>query len=183
MKLGKEEIQKIVLGGMLFAALIYGYSTFLLNPLQRQRAATRKSIDEMTPRIEAAKEQIKRSQTIEQTATAAGVIIAQVDAMIPEGSPVAWFPPRVAEFFKARTIDKAATRMNNEFPEKDLPGFRRLSWGIELPKADFVPLARALADLENEEPLIEILSLQIDSSREDNEMQRVLLTVSNIVKQ
>ena len=73
--------------------------------------------------------------------------------------------------------------MNNEFPEKELPGFRRLSWGIDLPRVDFVPFAAALAQLENEEPLVEVVSLQIDTSREDSESQRALLTVNNLVKQ
>jgi hypothetical protein len=46
-----------------------------------------------------------------------------------------------------------------------------------------VPFASALAQLENEEPLVEIVSLQIDTSREDSESQRALLTVNNLVKQ
>jgi hypothetical protein len=37
--------------------------------------------------------------------------------------------------------------------------------------------------LENNEPLIEIQALTIETLREDPEAQRVLLTVNNIVKQ
>ena len=183
MKLGKEETQKLALGLLLLVALFYGYFSMLLGPLQKRRDATRKTIASVTPQIEAAKAQINKSHSIAQSEAAAKAIVAQVDAMIPEGAPVAWFPPRVAEFFKARGIDKASTRMNNEFPEKELPGFRRLSWGIDLPRVDFVAFAGALAQLENEEPLVEIVSLQIDTSREDSESQRALLTVNNLVKQ
>ena len=64
-----------------------------------------------------------------------------------------------------------------------MPGFRRLSWSIDLPKIDFVAFASALAQLENEEPLLEVVSLQIDTNREDSESQRALLTVNNLVKQ
>jgi hypothetical protein len=103
--------------------------------------------------------------------------------MIPEGSPVAWFPPRIADFFKARGVDRAATRMNSEAAEKDLPGFRRLTWGVDLPSVDFIALANSLAELENEEPLVQITSIKIDPAAEQVEQQRVLLTVTNIVKQ
>ncbi len=101
--------------------------------------------------------------------------------MIPEGSPVAWFPPRVSDFFKARGVDKAAARLNSETPEKTMVGFRRLAWSVELVKIDFIPFATALAQLENEEPLLEIASIHIEAMREDAESQRVLLTLHNIV--
>jgi hypothetical protein len=183
MKLGKEEIQKLGLGLLMLIGLIYCYVTLLLGPLRVRRENDRKSIAALTPQIEGAKEQIKRADAIAQSEAAARATVAQVDVMIPEGSPVAWFPPRVAEFFKARAIDKASTRLNNESAEKEMPGFRRLSWGIDLPKVDFISFAAALSQLENEEPLMEVLSLQIDTNREDNESQRALLTVNNIVKQ
>ena len=41
----------------------------------------------------------------------------------------------------------------------------------------------AVASLENEEPLLEISGLQIESGRDDLGSQRALLTVSNYVKQ
>ena len=183
MKMGKEEIKKIGLGAMLFFAFIYGYFTLLLGPLQKRRESARKHIAALIPKIDAAKDQIKRAGAIAHSEAAARVTVAQVNAMIPEGSPVAWFPPRVAEFFKTRGLDKAATRLNNEFAEKEMPGFRRLSWSIDLPKIDFVAFASALAQLENEEPLLEVASLQVDTNREDSESQRALLTVNNLVKQ
>ena len=90
----------------------------------------------------------------------------------------------MAEFFKKQGIEKAPTRMNGELPDKELPGFRRLAWGVDLPKVEFVHVcAKAIAALENEEPLLEISTLQIDASREDVETQRALLTVNNLVKQ
>jgi hypothetical protein len=73
--------------------------------------------------------------------------------------------------------------MNGEVADKELPGFRKLVWGVDLPKVDFVPFAEALAALENEEPLFEIGSLQIDASREEVGMQHALITLNNLVKQ
>ena len=107
----------------------------------------------------------------------------QIEAMIPEGAPVAWFPTRIADFFKRQGFDKSFTRMNSDVPEKEIPGFRRLTWTVDLPKVEFLPFANAVALLENDEPLIEINSLQIDASREEVETQHALLNVNNLIKQ
>ncbi len=155
MKIGKDDIQKIGLGLLLLLGLIYGYFAFLLTPLKQRQSAADKSIAALAPEIAAARAQIRATQTLEQKAPAAQAVVAQVNAMIPEGSPVAWFPPRLAEFFKSHGVARVATRLNNEAAEKQLPGFRRLSWGVDLPKVEFARFAEALADLENEEPLLE----------------------------
>jgi hypothetical protein len=73
--------------------------------------------------------------------------------------------------------------MTAEAMEKELPGFRRISWGIDIPKVEFATLGQAVAALENEEPLLEISTLQIDASRDDVEAQHAVLTVNNLVKQ
>lgn len=182
MKLGKDEIQKLVLGGLLFFGVLYSYFTMLLGPLSKRQELTDVGVTALDGEITKAKAQIARTAEMERNAPIASATVEQVNAMIPEGSPVAWFPTRMAEFFKKQGIDKSATRMNNEVLDKELPGFRRLAWGVDLPRVEFVPFATAVAALENEEPLIEISSLQIDASREDVETQHALITVNNIVK-
>jgi hypothetical protein len=183
MKLGKEEIQKIVLGAMLVIGVIYSYFSFLLGPLTDSQEAARKSINSLTPEIAQAKAQIAKTKELEKSAPAAQLTARQIEAMIPEGAPVAWFPTRMADFFKKQGFDKAFTRMTSEGPEKELPGFRRLTWTVDLPKVEFMPFACAIAQLENEEPLIEISNLQMDASREEVETQHALLTVNNLIKQ
>ena len=183
MKYGKDEIQKLFLGVLLLIGLLYAYFDLLLGPLKRAQLATEKSITEVDPEIARAKAEINRARAVEANAPVARATVEQVSAMSPEGSPVAWFPPRIADFFKARGVDRAATRMNSEAAEKDLPGFRRLTWGVDLPSVDFIALANSLAELENEEPLVQITSIKIDPAAEQVEQQRVLLTVTNIVKQ
>ena len=183
MKLGKEEIQKMFLGGLMLIGLVYVYFNMLLGPLVVRQGLVRKSIADLEPQIAAAREQIKKTAALEVAAPKSTQTLAQVSAMIPEGSPVAWFPKRVGDFFKSQGMDKAATRMNNEYEDKALPGFRRMSWSVDLPRVDFIPFAAAIAMLENDEPLCEIGSLQVDTSREDVDAQHVLMTVNNLVKQ
>ena len=48
---------------------------------------------------------------------------------------------------------------------------------------EFSQFGTAVCALENQEPLLEIASLQIDASREDVEAQHALINVHNIVKQ
>jgi hypothetical protein len=183
MKYGKDEIQKMILGALLLFGLLYAYFDLLLGPLENRRIATEKSVAALDPEISRAKAEINRSKGVEANAPAARATVAQVNAMIPEGSPVAWFPPRLADFFKARGMDRVATRMNSEAAEAELEGFRRLTWGVDLPAVDFVAFTNALAELENEEPLIQITSIKLDPAAEQVDQQRALLTVTNIVKQ
>lgn len=183
MKLGKDEIQKLTLGLLMAAGVIYSYFALLLGPLHARQETTRKATVAVQPEIVKAKLHIKKADEIARSEAAAKATVAQISAMIPEGSPVAWFPPRISEIFSAHRIEKAATRLSNETLDKELPGFRRLAWGVELAKFDFIPFAAAIAQLENDEPLVEITNLQIDSSRDDVESQHALLNVQSIVKQ
>ena len=183
MKLGKEEIQKIVLGALLLLGLVYSYFDLLLGPLMAQQELTEKSIHGLGPVIQADKAQIARARELDQNAPLAERTVKQINAMIPDGSPVAWFPTRTAEFFKRQGIDRVTTRLNSEPPDTRYPGYRKLTWGIDIPKVGFFQFASAIAALENEEPLVEIGSVQIDASREDVETQHALLTVNNLVRQ
>jgi len=183
MKFGKEEIQKIVLGGLLVIGVVYSYFDLLLAPLKKQQAAARKTTEDLGPQILNARGQLKRTADLERNFAERTVPLRQVDGMIPEGSPVAWFPTKIGDFFKRQGIEKTTTKLNTESPEKELTGFRRISWGIDLAKVGYGQFGSAVSRLENEDPLLEIRSLQIDASRDDAETQRVALTVVNLVKQ
>jgi hypothetical protein len=182
MKLGKEEIQKIVLGVLLFFGLIYSYFDLLLGPLMKHAEITHKSAVALGPEIANDNAQVQKAKQMEKDSPGATLPMRQVEAMIPEGSPVAWFPTRMSDFFKKEGIDKVSTRMTGDALDKELPGFRRIAWGVDLPRVEFAQFGQAIAALENEEPLIEISAMQIDASRDDVEAQHSFLTVNNIVK-
>jgi hypothetical protein len=183
MKLGKEELQKLFLGGLLVIGVVYSYFDLLLFPLKKAQRSAERSTTALGPEILAAQGQIKKTRDLEKSVAEKTIVLRQVDAMIPEGSPVAWFPTKIGDFFRRQGIEKATTKINSEAPEKELPGFRRLSWGIDLPKVAYGQFGGAIAALENEEPLLEIRTMQIDASRDDAETQRSTITVNNLVKQ
>src|SRR4051812_40791755 len=119
MKLGKDEIQKIVLGGIMLIGLIYCYFSMLLGPLETQRTNTQKKIEEMRAKVTEAKKQISRAAVLEAQAPTHALTVKQISALIPEGSPVAWFPTRLGDHFKQYGIDKSATRLNGEGAEPE----------------------------------------------------------------
>lgn len=183
MKLGKEEIQKIFLGGLLLIGLIYVYFDMLLGPLNTSQVRTAKSTEELQKKIREHTAKIRLGQQMDSEAPGAVNTIRQVNAMIPEGSPVAWFPTQIADHFKKHGLEKIATRLSSEAADKELPGFRRLTWSIDVTNVDFISFAQALANLENEYPLVEVAGLQIETGADNPENQRVLLTLRNLVKQ
>ncbi len=183
MNLGKEEIQKIALAALLVMGVVYSYFNLLLGPLTLHQEALAKSVTALGPEIVAAKAQIQHTRELEAAVPQRMSTTKQVTALIPEGSPVAWFPPRIADFFKRQGLEKSSTRLQSEAVVKEMVGFRQLSWAIDLPKVGFIRFATAIAQLENDEPLVEINTVQLDASREDVELQHALLTVTNTVKQ
>jgi hypothetical protein len=183
MKLGKEEIQKLVLGILILCGAVYSYFTMLLFPTMAKQEALQKSISALGPEISKAKAQIAKTKKLESEAPAKLRVVPQVQAMIPEGSPIAWFPPRIADLFKRQGVEKATSRLNSEAPQKDLPGFRRMSWSVDISRVEFPGLGQAICALENEDPLSEIANIQIEVNREDVESQHALITLNNLTKQ
>lgn len=182
MKLGKEEIQKIILGILLATGVVYGYFEWLLDPLKARHAATAKSIAALDPEIARAKAQIARDTEVKKQGPIAQETMARIDGMIPDGAPVAWFPTAMTEFFKGQGIDKANTRMTGEAAYPNLPDYRQIHWTVELPKVECLRFSRAIAALENDEPLITVDGMSIEALRDEPDAQRVVLSITNTVK-
>ncbi|MEO8350903.1 MAG: hypothetical protein ABI680_04175 [Chthoniobacteraceae bacterium] len=182
-KFQKEDIQKIILGALLFLGVVYGYFDLLLGPLKKRQQSTTASIAALEPEISKAKAAIAASEKLEADAPVAEQTVSQIESLIPEGAPVSWFPVLINDFFKQAGVEKSLTRMLNESSEKDVAGFRRIGWGIDIPETRFIAFGAAVADLENREPLVAIKSVSIEALRDDPETQRVMLTVNNIAKE
>jgi hypothetical protein len=183
MKLSKDQKQKLVLGSMMLAGVVYAYFEFLLGPVRTGRQAAVKNSAALDPKIAEAKAQIAKTEALKAREEAAKLLQAQVKAMVPEGSPIAWFPPRITEFYKQRGVDRAIARMNSEAPEKDIPGYRKLHWGLEVARGEFVPFAAAVSEMENNFPLVEVQTFEAEAGREDVGTQRVAITMNILTLQ
>lgn len=181
-KLGKDAIQKIAFSAIVLVALLYVYFNLLLAPLTKGEAVARDAIAKMEKQITDGKQQLQQAQKLEASSRPAAEQIKFLKNSIPDGAPVAWFPPQITAFMKQHGIEKIAVRLNNEVADPALPGFRKLFWTIDVPKVEFVPLGLTIAALENEHPLMEITNLGIEQSKENVQFQHATLTVSTIVK-
>ncbi len=181
-KLNKDQIQKIVLSVMGFIFLLYVYSNFFLGPLQRSRASMVATMQEKQKKLDHSKEDLQRAAALEQQAKNATTRFASFKALIPEGAPIAWFPPRMKLFFANQQIDRAGARLEGStgFKQPELANWNRYNWIIDLPQAEYATLGKAIAELENTEPLLSITHVTIHT-QPDAQFQQVTLAATNYI--
>lgn len=182
-KLSKDQIQKIGLSSVGLIVLLYVYFNFFLGPLTRSRNTTLETIKQRQAQLNGSKEEISKAARLEQTAKAATSRFAALKGLSPEGAPIAWFPPRMKTFFAGQQIDKATARLDSSDPFKksELSGWTRYNWMIELPQTDYAALGKAIAELENTEPLLAVTKMNIRTIPESPQFQKVDIAVENII--
>ena len=184
MKLSKDQIQKIALSSLLMIGLVYCYFTFLIDPLGRTDKHNAETMETLDGQLATARTEVLRSKAVQDQAKSAEETLAQVGDMIPEGAPIAWFPPRIKAFFdrhniKGTKVDGGALDGN---ADPALGGYRNAKWAIDLPQAGTTQLGIALAGIENEEKLLEINHLQITALADSPEKQHVTMNVVTLLK-
>ena len=179
-KLSKDQIQKLALSAMGFFGLVYVYFSFFLGPLNSSRDATLNQISELQGKIANSKNELTKTAKLEKQAETATTRFAALKALSPEGAPIAWFPPRIKTFFANQEIDKATARLESSaaYKEADLANWMRYNWVIELPQADYSTLGKAVAALENSEPLLTFTRVTIKALPEDPQFQQVSLVAA-----
>lgn len=182
MSMSKEQKQKFMLGGVFGIALIYGYFEFGLGPLNSKQTLAQKEIATLAPKLADADKKIAVRDALKAKVPKAEEYLKQIEQSIPEGSPVAWFPTLIGDFFKAKSGERVTTRMLNEVADPSVEGYKRLNWTVEIPKADAIEFASVLADFENKQPLVEIPSIILEFIQDEPQHQRITLNLTNSVK-
>jgi hypothetical protein len=179
-KISKDQFQKLFLSTVGFIVLIYVYFSFFLGPLNSSRDTTLAQIEDLQGKVANSKNELTKTAKLEKQAETATSQFAALKSLSPEGAPIAWFPPRIKTFFASQDIDKASARLesNSPYKEADLANWTRYAWVIELPQADFATLGKAVAALENGEPLLSITRINIKALSEDPQFQQVTLNAS-----
>lgn len=182
-KLTKDQIQKIFLSTLGFVGLLYVYFTFFLGPLSKSRASSEERIAELQGKIASSQSELKKVNNLEQQATTATTRFAAFKGLSPEGAPIAWFPPRMRTFFSNQQIEKSSARLESSGPytRPELGEWLRYTWQIELPQTDFATAGKAIAQLENTEPLLSVSRLSIKADASDPQYQQVNLTANTTV--
>src|SRR3954468_23530885 len=176
-KLSKDQLKKLMLSAMGFFVLIYVYFSFFLGPLNTSRDSMLGQIAEFQGKVAGSKTELTKTANLERQAETATKRFAALKALSPEGAPIAWFPPRMKAFFANQEIDKGTGRLETSgaFKETELAGWMRYNWIIELPQADYATLGKAVAALENSEPLLSINRISIKALADDPQFQQITL--------
>ena len=184
LKLNKDQMQKVGLTAVGFIFLLYVYFSFFLGPLNRSRNSMLAKMRDKQSKLNSSKDDLNQVGALERQAKTATARFAALKALNPEGAPIAWFPPRMKVFFANQQIDKVVARLEGSSPFKqgDLSGWSKFAWLIDLPQADYVTLGKAVAELENSEPLLSITKISIHASPEDPEFQQVVVMANNIIQ-
>ena len=182
-KLSKDQIQKLALSAIGFVALVYIYLAFFLGPLNKSRTAAESRIADLQRKVASSKNELMKTANLEKQATAATTRFAALKSHSPEGAPIAWFPPRMKTFFASQQIEKSTARLeaNGPFKQPELSEWLRYTWQIDLPQTEFSTVGKAIAQLENSEPLLSITRLSIKADASDPQFQHVNLTANTTV--
>jgi hypothetical protein len=183
-KLSRDEIKKLALSTMGFIFLLYVYFTFFLGPLQKSRDTALAQINEIQKKIDGSKGEMAKASNLEKQAKESTARFAAFKALIPDGAPIAWFPPRMKTFFANQQIDKALARLesNTTFKQPELSGWTKYNWLIDLPQADYDALGKAIADLENAEPLLSITKLSMHVVPTAPQFQQVGIAATTVIE-
>lgn len=183
-KLSKDQIQKLALSGIGFVVLVYVYFSFFLGPLNKNRAAMEVTLADLQGKLSTSKGELAKASTLERQAGNATTRYAAMQALTPDGAPIAWFPPRVKAFFSNQQIDKAVARLASSTPvaKPGLEEWLSYSWLIEVPQAEFSTLGSAIAELENTEPLLSINKITIHASSDQPQFQQIELVAVNVIQ-
>jgi len=184
MRSTKDQIKKLSLSAIGFVFLLYVYFTFFLGPLNRSRDGMLLKIKDLQSKLDSSKEEMTKAVKLEQRAKTSTSRFAALKAFNPEGAPIAWFPPRIRAFFADQQIDKAVARLEGSsgFKQAELSEWMKYSWIIDLPRADYGTLGRAIAELENTNPLLSITRLSIHTLPEQPQFQHVDLAAVNVIE-
>jgi hypothetical protein len=182
--LNKDQIQKVGLSLVGFIFLLYVYFTFFLGPLARSRNSMLAAIADKQGKLNSSKSELAKAANLERQAKSATSRFDQLKKLNPEGAPIAWFPPRMKVFFANEQIDKAVARLENNsgFKQPELSGWLKYNWLIDLPAVDYGRLGKAIADLENTEPLLNITKVSIRTMADTPEFQQVVLGVTDVIE-
>ena len=185
-KLTKDQIQKLSLSAIGFVVLLYVYFSFFLGPLNKSRDTMQATIASLQGKLASSKGEMLRATKLETEASAATTRYAALQSLSPEGAPIAWFPPRMKAFFANQQIDKATARLDVSgaaalYKQPELADWSKYAWQIDLPQAEFALAGKAIAELENAEPLLAISKLNIKDGGENTQFQQVTLSVNTAI--
>ena len=123
------------------------------------------------------KTEMKKTANLEVLAKEATGRYEALKATTADGAPIAWFPPKIRTFFSDQGINKVTARLESsaDFKQPELSNWIKDTWVIDLPQSEYGDLGKAIAELENTEPLLAIQHVVIHAVPDEPQYQQVSL--------
>ncbi len=170
-----KHFKPILLGVIGLAICAQVYFGWMLGPLRAREEQARGVLAASEPKIAAMRKLQKTENDLATRAPETRAHLQALRASVPEGEPLAWFPPRVLRVLRKEGVPRANIRLINTLATTEHEGFQQLAWTIDIPQTSYIALGAAIAELENREPLLEIQTLSIAASPSDPEFERATL--------
>ncbi len=180
-KFTKENTQRLVLAGLTFIILIVFFQSFLLGPAFKSIRNSSAELERVNSELAKAKSMKTRIANMQKQVEQVSELEKTLFVNQPAGDPIAWFPPRVENFFKKVGIQYCLATLSSPSDE-EIPGLRTYRCTVEFPEVSFMIFGVALAAFENHDNLVEVRDLAITSQSDNPALQRVTLTLRVILK-
>lgn len=170
-----------LVAGMIWWAYARSVESFAVSERNDQAACAL-----LKEQIEGARTAIEEVRKLESDAQAVRRQIDQLAQDIPAGLAATWLPELVKEHFPRFGLPDPIVRMNTFREVPDLSGFRRGYWSVGVPIAEKRPSGAgallAVAEFEQQHPLVRVLDLVICADPENPERRLAMFNVSALVR-
>ncbi|MGF1657161.1 MAG: hypothetical protein ACFCU3_09305 [Verrucomicrobiales bacterium] len=188
MNLSAEQQKNIMLCGLGLLIGVIVFWQFLIGPAQATITQSERDQTRLKGDIDKFQSQLRRNQNLQNEANKIRERYKELFDALPQGEPVAWFPPRIEGFFLRQGLQTiarpavAAGGGRGAATDEFGSSFRALRWDVDFVKASYMRLGMAVASLENVDPLVSVKGVTVEFNPEDPEHQRITLTLQSLVR-
>lgn len=188
MESGKKDtgLGWLTAGGMALAAG-WAFYAQALAPLRQREAETLRSIAALEERIAAARGTLAEVRALEAQVSGARNELRSLQSNLPAGSAMVWLPELITGHFGRFGVAVAIVRLNTTVAEPELSGYNRGYWSVALPLGEAgrnVPgLLLAVAELEQQQPFVQVLDFAIRPDPEDPDRRIAGLNVAVLFRE
>jgi hypothetical protein len=180
-KFTKENTQRLLLAGLALVILLVFFQTFLLGPAFNTIRSSASQIEKVSTEMSKAKSLKTRIENMQRQVDQASELEKTLFMNQPAGDPIAWFPPRIENFFKKAGIQHCLATLSSPSDE-EIPGLRTYRCTVEFPEVSFMRFGVALAAFENHDTLLEVRNVSISAQSDNPALQTVTLGLRIILK-
>ncbi len=176
----KENIQRLALAALFFVIVVYVFFEFLVRPAQRAISGAEQQLTDVDKELRVARGEISSARSLREELETASAGLDDLFANLPPGNPIAWYPPRVENFFKRQGIARCLATVTPE-DLAELPGLRVYRCTIDFPEVNFLKFGQALEAFERSDKIFQVTNVRIAGIPTNPEFQQIKLDLRVIL--